>query len=50
MIITAICPECGQIIEEQECQAHPETALIVYKSKSESFVGEAIEDYLYGEA
>ena len=49
MIVTAICPECGDIIEEQECISHPDTALIVYKSNNESFVGEAIEDYLYGD-
>jgi len=48
MIITAICPECGDIIEEQECRSHPDTSLIVYESKNEAFVGEAIEDYLYG--
>ena len=48
MIITVICPECGDIIEEQECQSHPETALIVYESKREAFVGEAILEYLYG--
>ena len=48
MITTAICPECGDIIEEQECEAHPDTALIVYRSQNEAFVGEAIEDYLYG--
>ena len=47
MITTAICPECGDIIEEQECKAHPDTTLIVYRSQNEAFVGEAIEDYLY---
>ena len=49
MIITAICPECGDIIEEQECRSHPDTSLIVYESRNEAFVGEAIEDYLYGD-
>ena len=49
MIITAICPECGDIIEEQECNNHPGTELIVYRSHHETFVGEAIEDYLYGD-
>jgi len=49
MIVTAICPECGDIIEEQECQAHPDTNLITYRSAHEEFVGQAIEDYLYGD-
>jgi hypothetical protein len=49
VIVTAICPECGDIIEEQECTSHPDTALLVYESKNETFVDEAIEDYLHGE-
>ena len=48
MIITTICPECGDIVEEEECKSHPDLTLITYKSKNESFVGEAIKDYLYG--
>ena len=47
-IVTAICPECGNIIEEQECQAHPDAALLIYESKREAFVGETILEYLYG--
>jgi len=49
MMITAICPECGHIIEDQECNSHPDTELIVYQSKDEVFAGEAIIEYLYGE-
>ncbi len=48
MIVTAICPECGDIIEEQECQQHPDTNLLIYASQHEAFVGETLEDYLYG--
>jgi len=49
MMITAICPQCGDIIEEQECSNHPDTELIVYQSKDETFAGEAIMEYLYGD-
>ena len=38
MLVTAICPKCGDIIEDPECPKHPDEAL----------VGEAIEAYLYG--
>ena len=48
MIITAICPECGDIIEEQECESHPDTALLIYESENEAFVGEALIEYIYG--
>lgn len=48
MIVTALCPECGDIIEEPECSKHPEEALILYESENEAFVGEAIQEYLYG--
>ena len=48
MIITAICPECGDIIEEQECQSHPDQALLIYESENEAFVGEALMEYMYG--
>lgn len=48
MIVTAICPECGDIIEEQECQSHPDQALLIYESNNETFVGEALMEYIYG--
>jgi len=48
MIITAICPECGNIIEEQECESHPDQALLIYESNNEAFVGEALMEYIYG--
>tara|TARA_R110001583_G_scaffold43343_2_gene137852 strand:+ start:109 stop:255 length:147 start_codon:yes stop_codon:yes gene_type:complete len=48
MLVTALCPKCGDIIEDPECAKHPETALILYESENEAFVGEAIETYLYG--
>ena len=48
MIVTAICPECGDIIEEQECEAHPDRALLIYESENEAFVGEALIEYIYG--
>ena len=48
MIVTAICPECGDIIEEQECESHPDTALLIYESENEAFVGEALIEYIYG--
>ena len=48
IIVTAICPECGDIIEEQECQSHPDTALLIYESENETFVGEALMEYIYG--
>jgi len=47
--VTAICPECGDIIEEQECESHPDTALLIYESENEAFVGEALVEYIYGE-
>ncbi len=46
-MITKICSQCGDIVKTNECSAHPDIKLIVYKSKQESFVGEAIMDYLY---
>jgi|21_taG_2_1085346.scaffolds.fasta_scaffold00114_43 uncharacterized Zn finger protein len=46
-MITKICSECGHIIKEDKCKTHPNVKLIVYKSERESFVGEAIMDYLY---
>ena len=48
IITTAICPKCGDIIEEQECQSHPDQALLLYESQHEAFVGEALIEYIYG--
>ena len=49
MIAINLCAKCGDIIEDgKECNDHPDTKFLTYKSEHEAFAGEALMEYIYG--